>query len=216
MTIFLTIFCSYLAGSIPFGYLIGRWNGKDIRTLGSGNIGATNVTRVIGKGWGRLCFALDFLKGFLPVLTVKLLTGSTLYAAIAVFCTVIGHMLPVWLKFKGGKGVSTAAGGLLAFSPLALISAAVVWVVLFFASRYVSLARIFAAVSLPLFCLLYSVTGLYCALKMPSWDKLELGILAALAVLTVLKHTSNIKRLCNGTENRFERKKKETEDRING
>ena len=111
MTIFLTILCSYLAGSIPFGYLIGRWNGKDIRTLGSGNIGATNVTRVIGKGWGRLCFALDFLKGFLPVLTVKLLTGSTLYAAIAVFCTVIGHMLPVWLKFKGGKGVSTAAGG---------------------------------------------------------------------------------------------------------
>ena len=202
MTIFLTILCSYLAGSIPFGYLIGRWNGKDIRTLGSGNIGATNVTRVIGKGWGRLCFALDFLKGFLPVLTVKLLTGSTLYAAIAVFCTVIGHMLPVWLKFKGGKGVSTAGGAVMALSPLSVVCAAVVWVVTFLIGRYVSLASILAAVVLPFAAWGLTYAGFQLSLPV-------LILLIFLAVLTVWRHRSNIQRLLNGTENRFDRKKKE-------
>lgn len=217
-----TLIFSYLAGSVPFGFLIGKLKGIDIREHGSGNIGATNVTRVVGKWWGKGCFFCDFLKSALPVALVALLCRKGIFAdpwgiltSLAALCAVAGHIFPVWLKFKGGKGISTAAGAVLALNPPALLGAGIIWAALFFAFRYVSLASIFAAVSLPLFCLLYSVTGLYCALKMPSWDKLELGILTALAVLTVLKHTSNIKRLCNGTENRFERKKKETEDRNN-
>ncbi len=187
---------SYLAGSIPFGYLIGKLHNMDIRTQGSGNIGATNVTRVIGKKWGRICFLLDFLKGFLPVLIVKHCVGDDWITATAIFAVVLGHTMPVWLKFKGGKGVSTAAGALLAFSPLPLLSAVVVWVMLFYASRYVSLASIFAAVSLPVFCILYGL--IHSGIR---W--VEFLILTLLAVLTVAKHSSNIKRLCNGTENRF-------------
>ncbi len=187
---------SYLAGSIPFGYLIGKGHNIDIRTQGSGNIGATNVTRVIGKKWGRICFLLDFLKGFLPVLIAKCCIGNDWITAAAIFAVVLGHTMPVWLKCKGGKGVSTAAGALLAFSPWPLLSAVVVWVVLFYASRYVSLASIFAAVSLPVFCVIYGLAG-------SGIRQVELLILALLAVLTVAKHSSNIKRLCNGTENRF-------------
>ncbi len=195
LTLAVSVCGAYLAGSVPFGYLIGKWHNIDIRTCGSGNIGATNVTRVIGKKWGRICFALDFLKGFLPVLIVSRCTGNDWITAAAIFATVIGHMLPVWLNFKGGKGVSTAAGALLAFSTLPLLSAAAVWVILFYASRYVSLASIFAAVSLPVFCLIYN--------GIRSISGVEFLILTLLAVLTVLKHKSNIKRLCNGTENRF-------------
>ncbi len=188
---------SYLIGSVPFGYLIGKLHNMDIRTKGSGNIGATNVTRVIGKKWGRICFLLDFLKGFLPVLAVGKCTGNDFVTVIAILCVVLGHMMPVWLNFKGGKGVSTAAGALLAFAALPLLGAVVVWIVLFYASRYVSLASIFAAVSLPVFCVLFHLIGI----DGLSWIKFL--VLTALAVLTVLKHSSNIKRLCNGTENRF-------------
>ena len=163
LTAVTVIAASYLIGSIPFGLIIGKLKGKDIRKEGSGNIGATNVTRVIGKGWGKLCFTLDFLKGALPVLIVSYLTPKALFPfltdltpvawqeyymnqlpdplavlpSLAAFAAVSGHIWPIYLKFKGGKGVSTAAGAILALNPLALIGAALVWVITFFASRYV-------------------------------------------------------------------------------
>ena len=221
------IVISYLIGSIPFGLLIGKMKGIDVRKEGSGNIGATNVTRIVGKGWGKLCFVLDFLKGALPVLVVSYLTPKELFPfltnllpaacqqymnqlpdplavlpSLAAFATVSGHIWPIYLKFKGGKGVSTAAGAILALSPLALIGAALVWVITFFTSRYVSLASILAAGSMPIFLIVLSL----CKVNKASIPEIILFIL--LAILTVLKHSSNIKRLREGTENRFDKKSK--------
>lgn len=218
---------SYLIGSIPFGLLIGKMKGIDIRQHGSGNIGATNVTRTVGRGWGKLCFLLDFLKGALPVCIVSALvipdSGETVVPVIVKFfrtfvnghqifsdpggilpcisglAAVVGHIWPIYLKFKGGKGVSTAAGAILALNPLSLLSAGAVWVIVFFASRYVSLASILAAVSMPVFCILYRITGIAQA------QKPEIFLFFLLAALAVVKHTSNIKRLRAGTESRFER-----------
>ncbi len=210
-----TAIVSYLIGSVPFGFVIGKAvKGIDIRTQGSGNIGATNVTRVVGKWWGKFCFALDFFKGFLPVLAVVLLTKYScclddsygILPAVASVSAVLGHIYPVWLKFKGGKGVSTAAGSILALCPVAIIAAILLWAVIFFISRYVSLASIFAAVSVPVFAWIFNLfhIGTYCPVP-------QMILLVFLAVFTIVKHSSNIKRLCNGTENRFERKSKNTE-----
>ncbi|MBR4255124.1 MAG: glycerol-3-phosphate 1-O-acyltransferase PlsY [Lentisphaeria bacterium] len=217
---------SYLVGAVPFGFLIGKMKGIDIRKHGSGNIGATNVTRVVGKGWGRLCFFLDFLKGAFPVIAASMLSTressqfvvehlpewlkmepclpdpAGLLACVAAFAAVCGHIWPVYLKFKGGKGISTAAGAILALNPLSLISAGVVWAVVFFASRYVSLASIAAAVSIAVFCVVFRLAGLSNATRP------EILLLFLLAALAVTKHASNIKRLREGTENKFERKKK--------
>ena len=126
------IIFAYICGSIPWGYIIGKVNGIDIRTVGSKNIGATNVTRCVGKKAGKLCFALDFLKGLLPVLLAQYLakrglTGGEITTLIVVFATIIGHIFPVFLNFKGGKGVSTAAGAIMALAPYALITALAVW-----------------------------------------------------------------------------------------
>ncbi|MBQ7392900.1 MAG: glycerol-3-phosphate 1-O-acyltransferase PlsY [Lentisphaeria bacterium] len=198
---------SYLIGAVPFGFLIGKCLHKDIRKEGSGNIGATNVTRVIGKWWGRLCFFLDFLKGFGPVFAVSCIyaapeapvPGTLLLTAGA--ATILGHMFPVYLKFKGGKGISTAAGVALALAGWALLAAGLVWVAVFFISRYVSLASILAAVALPL-----------AAAALNLWYRpvpLSIRIFFAfIAVVAIYKHRSNIVRLKNGTELRFERKKK--------
>ena len=218
---------SYLVGAIPFGFLIGKLHkGIDIRKHGSGNIGATNVTRVLGKGWGRLCFFLDFLKGAVPVIAASMLSTREssqfvvehlpewlkvepclpdpggLLACVAAFAAVCGHIWPVYLNFKGGKGVSTAAGAILALNPLSLLSAGAVWVIVFFASRYVSLASIAAAVSIAVFCVVYKIAGLSNA------NPPEMILFFLLAALSVTKHASNIRRLREGTENKFERKKK--------
>jgi len=215
IALLLSVIGAYLCGSIPFGLLIGKLKGIDIRRHGSGNIGATNVTRVIGKGWGKLCFALDFLKGCLPVLALVVLTGQTgclkdqygILPCAAALAAVCGHVYPVWIGFKGGKGVSTAAGAILALSPLPLLTALAVWVAVFYISRYVSLASILAAAFLPAACWLYGLAGIG-----RKASATELGLLVLLAVLTILKHASNIKRLCNGTENRFEKKPEEGKD----
>ncbi len=203
-----TILIAYLCGSIPFGFLIGKLKGIDIRQHGSGNIGATNVTRVIGRGWGRTCFVLDLVKGFLPVMAACCLTkygyvsdNLKILPCIAALATVCGHIWPVWLKFMGGKGVSTAAGAILALSPVALPAAGVVWVIVFFASRYVSLASISAAATLPIFCWGFGKYGIGPEPSLP-----EQYLLILIAAIAILKHTSNIKRLLQGTENRFSKK----------
>ncbi len=197
---------SYLIGSIPFGFVIGKCHGIDIRTVGSGNIGATNVTRSIGPWWGKLCFLLDFVKGVIPtLLTLVLVKNGTLsdtinlLPSVATLTVVLGHIYPVYLKFKGGKGIATAAGAIFPLCPLAVIIGLITWVILFLTTRYVSVASIAAAAILPI-----SAVVLY-VFKLPfAPDSLPPVILfIVIGILAILKHTSNIKRLLNGTENRF-------------
>jgi glycerol-3-phosphate acyltransferase PlsY len=219
-----TLAGGYLLGSIPWAYIIGRFNGIDIRMHGSGNVGATNVLRVLGKGWGYTCFLLDFLKGAGPVLAVTLLAPNpdaagcreccplNAYAPImAVFATVAGHVWPVWLKFKGGKGVATAAGTLVPLAPLPAVAALLVWVVAFKISRYVSLASIIAAAALPLAAFGMRFSGVKALNPFPlvhneSLCSALLWVCVVLAVLVIAKHHGNIRRLLNGTENRFAKK----------
>lgn len=205
--ILLAVFCvsAFLIGGIPFGFLIGKLNGKDIRKEGSCNIGATNVTRVVGKWWGKLCFLLDFLKGTLPVVAAMHFRADDphgILPAVTAFVVVAGHIWPVYLKFKGGKGVATAAGAFLPLCWPALLSALILWTAVFLISRYVSLASISAAVFFPLAAIVFYWCfpgigpGIVCLIPM-----------IILSALTIFKHRSNIKRLIDGTENRFERRK---------
>lgn len=198
---------SYLIGSIPFGYLIGRLHGVDIRTVGSGNIGATNVTRSIGKIQGKICFFLDFLKGALPVALVNAaFTEDTAnLALLAGLAVILGHIFPLYLRFRGGKGVATAAGVALALAPYPLLCALAVWVITFLSSRYVSLASIVAAASLPIIAVLFMGLGIGTPFPLANSTIL---FFAFIAFLAILRHVSNIRRLLNGTESRFDSKGK--------
>lgn len=206
----LTALCAYLVGAVPFGFLIGRCYGVDIRKVGSGNIGATNVTRSIGKWQGKLCFLLDLLKGALPVAVVQLtypdLPSLALLAGTA---TIAGHIFPIYLNFKGGKGISTAAGVALALAPIPLLAAFAIWVVTFLTSRYVSLASIVAAAMLPILTAIFMVTGVGTA---TAKSPIVLVFFIIIAILAIYRHKSNIARLRNGTESRFEKKKANKEN----
>jgi len=193
---------SYLLGAIPFGYLIGRARGVDIRSIGSGNIGATNVFRSVGKGWGILTFACDAVKGFAPVFFLPRLAAACASPScgtdgLKVFCAclaVAGHNWPVYLRFKGGKGVATSAGALLGLAPAGLLLGFAVWIVAFLISRYVSLASLIAAAA---------VSGSAWLLYMKQ-GRLVPFTLTALAILVTWRHRGNIRRLAQGTENRFQ------------
>jgi len=193
---------AYLLGSIPFGFLIAKSQGKDIRTLGSGNIGATNVFRTISKPLGILTFALDFFKGFcgvqlIPLLAADLTGTSCANMGLSVFCgamTVIGHNWTCFLGFKGGKGIATSAGLLLGLSPAGVGIAFAVWLVVFLGTRYVSVASIAAAVALGI-----AVWPLHLKAQ-GAWFP---AVLTLLALLAIWKHRSNIARLRAGTESRF-------------
>lgn len=199
----LTVLSGYLLGSIPFGLLVGRLNGIDIRQHGSGNIGATNVLRTLGKKWGYITFALDVLKGVLAVVLVHLLplpeaagfTPVILKIASGLAC-IAGHNFPVWLKFKGGKGVATTGGVLVALLPLAALVAVAAWVITFYTTRYVSVASIVAAIAIPV--------AVWCIERQV--DPLFIFSLVV-AALGIWRHRANIQRLLAGTESRFERKK---------
>jgi glycerol-3-phosphate acyltransferase PlsY len=201
----LTALLSYFIGSIPSGYLAGRIAGIDIRQTGSGNIGATNVTRELGKRYGYPVFLADFGKGFATVGIAILvgkrynLTNSSelLQLVAAIFC-VIGNTFPVWLSFKGGKGVATSAGALFALTPLATLAAVVVWVITFEVTRYVSVASVVAALALPLAVLVITELN-------PGRGFLLFYFSIGLAALVVLRHRSNLLRLMRGTEQRFDR-----------
>jgi glycerol-3-phosphate acyltransferase PlsY len=194
----------YLLGSCPTGFLIAHAQGIDIRTHGSGNIGATNVLRVLGKKWGYLVFALDALKGFAAVRMAFVFANSVMtqppqkeiFGIVAGLCCILGHTFPIWLHFRGGKGVASSAGVLLGLMPLAVFSVLMVWLLLFQFTRYVSVASIGAAVALPLFVLVYlrlnAVTGN---------SLLPFSILIASVV--VWRHRSNMRRLFHGQEQRF-------------
>ena len=200
----IVILC-YLIGSFPSGYLVGKSQGVDIRQHGSGNIGATNVLRVMGKKFGYLVFLCDSLKGFLAVKLGVLLaaaagTGAdaTLAGVVGGICCIIGHNYTVWLGFKGGKGIATSIGVLLAIEPILIVMIVLlVWLAVFFIWQYVSLASISAALSLPLAVLILFplvAHGNY-------WVLVIFSIIVA--TLAVWRHRSNIDRLLQGKENRF-------------
>ena len=189
------IAAAYLVGAIPFGYLIGRLRGVDVRTVGSKNIGATNVYRTVGKKWGFLAFFCDFMKGFVPsfaAMAYAKRTGLDLNLAVYVgLACVIGHTLTVFMKFKGGKGVATAFGMMMALAPLPAALAFAVFVVTVWRSHYISLGSMLAAVTLAVAMWFLS-------------PLLALRIIATLlAAFVIYKHKSNIQRLMNGCENRI-------------
>jgi glycerol-3-phosphate acyltransferase PlsY len=191
---------AYLLGSIPFGYLLVRFFRKeDIRAVGSGNIGATNVARSGAKGLGILTLALDLLKGLTAVLIAKHFSPgapSDLMCVAAVFA-VLGHVFPVWLGFRGGKGVATALGVFLAIAPWAALGALAVFILLVFTTRYVSLASVLAAVVIPVFAML----------TVADRSPVFIGAVIFIALLVVVKHQANIARLLQGKESRFGSKK---------
>ena len=195
---------SYLLGSIPFGYLAGRLCGVDIRTKGSGNIGATNALRVLGKKWGYAVFLLDFLKGLAPVIvadqwgTYAGVFPASAPGALAGLCALLGHSFPVWLGFKGGKGIASSAGVMVELFPAAFLICLGVWILVFTTSRYVSVASIAGAIALPL-----AVLFLYLTHRS---DWLALTVSVVMCLLAVWRHRSNIARLRAGTEPRFEKK----------
>lgn len=199
------ILVAYLLGSIPFGYLIVRAKqGGDVRETGSGGTGATNVTRRAGKGAGVLTLALDALKGMLAVLLGRWLLapnfGINWWVAACALAVVIGHVFPVWLKFRGGKGVATGLGAFMCLTPLAVACAGVVFVVIVGATRYVSLGSIIAAALLPLFVWWLYVRGNAGAGFEPVAKCALVG-----ALLIIFMHRANIGRLVRGSENKLQR-----------
>src|SRR4030095_8464371 len=158
---------SYLLGSIPAGYIAGRIAGIDIRTVGSGNIGATNVTRVLGKRYGYPVFIVDFLKGFAAVgMSIMIAkraqpasVPSELFGVVGAVACVLGHSFPVWLGFKGGKGVAASAGALFGLTPFVALIAVAVWLVIFYLTRYVSVASMTAALAVPIAILSMTFLG---------------------------------------------------------
>ncbi|MDX6378581.1 MAG: acyl phosphate:glycerol-3-phosphate acyltransferase [Gaiellaceae bacterium] len=181
------VVAAYLGGSLPFGYWAGRLRGIDIREAGSGNTGATNVWRVLGKRAGIPVLLLDMAKGFVPALVGMQLYGAGT-AIVAGAAAVAGHTFPVLLGFGGGKGVATSAGVVLAVTPLHGIALVIVFAVVLWLFRYVSLASMVAACLYPLTCLL---TG-------EPWPVIVFGAIAALGI--VARHRANIGRLRAGTE----------------
>ncbi len=194
---------AYLVGSVPWGLLIGKFNGLDIRYHGSGNIGATNVRRVLGRDWGAACFILDFMKGLVAVWVVGVHIGPEfslspeLGKILAAGGAVAGHVWPVWLGFKGGKGVATTLGALVAVSWLAVLIALVTWVLCFLLTRYVSVASLGAAAMLPVG---HVISGLVRDHRVVTPSLLLLTVLAA---VIIYRHRSNIERLRAGNEFRF-------------
>jgi glycerol-3-phosphate acyltransferase PlsY len=195
---------AYLLGATPSGYLAGAARGIDVRAAGSGNIGATNVVRVLGKKAGALVLAADAFKGFvsawwIPALALSLFPSASvskenlkLAGGVA---AILGHIYPCWLKFKGGKGIATSGGVVLAWAPAACLTALALWGLVLATSKFVSLASIAAAIILP-FAVWY-------------WNgsPTMTGVMAGLSLLAIYKHKANIQRLLKGEENRIGREK---------
>jgi glycerol-3-phosphate acyltransferase PlsY len=204
---------AYLVGSVPFGYIAGRLNGLDIRKHGSCNVGATNVGRLLGRRWGLTVFAADVLKGAIPSFIAARcletwlgLTGPTMFAVwmVSAFGAIAGHVWPIWLKLRGGKGVATSLGVVLALYPFFTwpgLAALAAWIVVTLISRYVSLGSIIAAG-------VFIVTLVAMSLAIGgAWSPGEIWPLlifaALMAALVVLRHRGNISRLLAGTENKI-------------
>lgn len=202
------VLSAYLLGSIPTGYLLAQFRGVDIRQVGSGNIGATNVFRILGKSAGTFVLLADALKGFVACYFLGQIVGALFgagdnqkassreyYSLVAGLAAILGHNYTCWLKFKGGKGIATSAGVLIALVPWALLIILAIWIAVFAASRYVSLASISAAFSLPF------------AVWLTGGTPTMVLIMAGMGALAIYKHKMNIQRLLNGTEPKLGAKK---------
>jgi len=206
-TAFYVAIVGYIVGSLPTAYIAGRLAGIDIRRSGSGNVGATNVARVLGKRFGYPVFVVDVLKGFAAVEFAEVISASAHSSALVVdfwgivgaIFAVIGHSYPVWLGFKGGKGVATSVGALFALNWIPALIVGIVWIVVFLTTRYVSLASIVAAIALPV-----TVAAMFFSGNLLSPVLLYFSLF--LAAIIVFRHRLNISRLLNGTEHRFVRK----------
>lgn len=232
---FILFLVAYLLGSIPFGYLLGRMQGIDIRQSGSKNIGATNTGRVLGKKWGIICFVLDVLKGLLPALVAGIRMGLVdlthwqdvevsiplpesqfLWLGVGI-ASILGHMFPIYLKLRGGKGVATAFGVMLGIYPFLTwpaLGAVVVWLVVLRFSHMVSLASMAGALSLPAWLIVARIprdfdvnpdASLFGPIK-NVWPFLLVTL--ALATLILIRHRTNIFRILAGTEPRIKRRKR--------
>ena len=196
---FITAALSYLSGSIPFGYLLVRiFRGEDIRASGSGNIGATNVSRKSPK-LGLLTLLFDALKGLVPVLLAlpfarRVGVDPYVLASLAAFCAIVGHIFPVWLRFRGGKGVATGLGSWIALAPRGVLVMVIVFVIMVALFRYISLGSITAAAIFPAAARL-----LHDYHETPAM----LAFMAVSSLLIIAKHHRNLSRLCAGTENKF-------------
>ncbi len=193
------VLVAYLVGATPFGFLAGKAKGIDIREHGSGNIGATNVLRVLGKPVGITVLVLDVMKGLLPVIVAKLVSDSSLVHIATAMAAILGHNYTFWLGFKGGKGIATTGGAILSIMPWALIAAVLGWIIVLKVSRYVSLASLAAAVIIPLTLVVENlITGTW------EWNIFGFGMFVCL--LAIWKHRGNIGRLLRSEENRFAKK----------
>ena len=200
---------SYLFGSIPFAFVIARAHGRDLRSIGSGNIGATNLSRALGRRWAYLCFCLDVVKGLLPVLAASRFISSRptvagLFLVLAVGCAaVLGHIFPLYIGFRGGKGVATSLGAALGLWPYYTVCAAfaiMVWAAVVLVWRYISLASIAASAVFPVVLIL-------AIMLTPGWDFVNLWPLLIVAIviplMVIVRHRANIKRLIAGEEDRI-------------
>lgn len=199
------VMAAYVIGATPFGFLAGKLKGIDIRNHGSGNIGATNVLRTLGKPIGIAVLVLDVLKGVVPVLIMQLADASSLPQIFVAIATILGHNYTFWLGFKGGKGIATSAGAIALLMPWPLLISVIIWAATFFISRYVSLASILAAVSIPISVV---IVELLTNLELDKFDWPLLIFSALLAAMAIGRHQGNLKRLRAGTENRFQSKSK--------
>ncbi len=210
------VLASYIVGSLPFGFWISKSLGVDIRNQGSGNIGATNVLRTLGRKVGITVLILDISKGFLPVLIGSIIIFNqlpdsmlnkeeikgTIYVLLAIGA-ILGHNYTFWLGFKGGKGIATSAGAIMPFLPEVLIGSLFVWILFFFLSRYVAIASIAAAFSIPILTVSLDHNYLFPEIN-SSWPVISFGIIAS--IMAIWRHRSNIQRLIKGEEDQFERK----------
>jgi glycerol-3-phosphate acyltransferase PlsY len=182
---------AYLLGSIPFSFLVARHEGVDVRAVGSGNVGATNVLRNVGRAAGLLAFALDFAKGSAATWLARETIGGYVFPSAAAVVAVLGHMHPVWLRFRGGKGVATGAGAFLPIAPLPTVGALIVFGIVTAATRYVSLGSMAGSASLGALGFLFGTPP-------------PVPLAAAfVALLVAWKHRENIRRLTRGTERRM-------------
>ena len=200
MTYIWALLIGYLLGSINFAVLVAKYKGLDLFSLGSGNPGATNVKRIMGAFWGNTVFLLDFSKGYLAVFltqSILVLEGLNydLLGILGLLGAILGHSFSIFLKFRGGKGVATTMGGLLALMPWVLVLGLVAWLMVFFSTRVVAMASIVFAISLPIsFYFLHDlpdIRWIFCIV---------------LAILIVVRHYSNIQRLLSGKEHDFSKK----------
>ena len=234
MQLWLCPLLAFLLGSIPFGLILARLKGINIREHGSGNIGSTNVLRVVGKKYGIVCLLLDALKGFIPVvLAVNLIQiagknvglfhleqldalalvlpaaeqfkGQLLHV-ITALAAVLGHNYSPWVGFKGGKGIATSAGVLLALMPAGVALLIIVWLLTFLLTRYVSVASIVAAAALP--CVTLYGSWFHGRIADGTWNQPLFFFTLVIGLLAIWKHRLNIQRLCAGTEHRFSAKGK--------